>query len=165
MRFSFLLLSFFILFSCKTQNEDKKVATAEKADGSIEAEAPKVAATSLAEAKNFVGKKASEVQLFEKFNLNNRIEKLLGAEYAEFKADWNEENNISQDGEILYLTGCRKGACNENKYFLLLDMMESNINIINIRNGRPRSFEEGAVIGMTDKVASEFEQIRNADGL
>jgi len=44
-------------------------------------------------------------------------------------------------------------------------MMESNINIINIKNGRPSSFEEGAVIGMTDKVASEFERIRNADGL
>lgn len=157
-----LVLLLFIIVSCKNQNEVTKTETAQT---SKPAEAPAATPASIADAKNFVGKKATDVKLFDQFNLNQRIEKVLGTDFAEFKADWNEENVISQDGEILYFSGCRKGACADNKYFVLLDMMENNINIINIRNGRPKSFEEGAVIGMTDKVADEFERIRNAPGL
>lgn len=162
--FIFLL---FLVVSCKNQNDGSKTEGAEQTSNSAEGPTPSSTATqtSIADAKNFLGKKATDVKLFDQFNLNQRIEKLLGSDFTEFKADWNDENVIAQDGEILYFTGCRKGACAENKYVVLLDMMENNINIINIRNGRPRSFEEGAVIGMTDKVAAEFERIRNTPGL
>jgi hypothetical protein len=158
-----LVFLLFIMVSCKNQNEVSKTESTTQTSNPAEENA--ATPTSIAEAKNFVSKKATDVKLFEQFNLNQRIEKLLGTDFTEFKADWNEENLISQDGEILYFSGCRKGACADNKYFVLLDMMENNINIINIRNGRPKSFEEGAVIGMTDKVAEEFERIRNATGL
>lgn len=113
----------------------------------------------------FVGKKPADVQLFDKANLNSRIEKLLGSEYQDFKADWNTESNIKKDGEILYFTGCKSSDCNENKYFFMLDLIDSNFNIINIRNGRPRSFEEGPVIGMPDGAAQDFDKVRQGQPL
>jgi hypothetical protein len=144
--------------SSQTASADTAALVLEQANGSPEPQ-------SIKELENFIGKKPSQVQLFEKFDLNKRIEKVLGSELAEFKSDWNDETPIFKDGEILYFTGCKTGACAENKYFMMLDLVENNFNIINIRNGRPRSFEEGAVIGMSDKVAEDFEKIRNAAGL
>lgn len=144
--------------SSQTTSADSAALVQTQANGSPE---PK----SIKELENFIGQKPSQVQLFEKFDLNKRIEKVLGSELAAFKSDWNDETPILKDGEILYFTGCKTGACAENKYFMMLDLVENNFNIINIRNGRPRSFEEGAVIGMSDKVAEDFEKIRNAAAL
>lgn len=158
-----VFLVFFLLVSCKNQNTETKAMDNVQTPKAIEAKAS--VKKSLDEAKTFVGKKPTEIKLFDQLNLGQRLEKLLGNEFSDFKADWNDDNFIAQDGEILYFTGCRKGACADNKYFILLDIMENNINVINIRNGRPRSFEEGAVIGMTDKVAAEFERVRNSAGL
>lgn len=128
-------------------------------------DAPKSDKPSLKSLESYVGKKPSEVQLFDNADLTQRIEKLLGADYADFKADWNEESPIMKDGEILYFIGCKSGACAENKYFIMLDLVDPNINIINMRNGRPRSYEEGAVIGMPDTVAEAFDKTRQSQGL
>jgi len=163
---SFLLMLFLISCSSKKESSTSSQATAADSAALVLNEANgSPNAQSIKELENFIGKKPTEVKLFEKFDLNKRIEKVLGNELAEFNSDWNDETPILKDGEILYFTGCKKGACAENKYFMMLDLVENNFNIINIRNGRPRSFEEGAVIGMSDKLAEDFEKIRNAASL
>jgi hypothetical protein len=163
---SFILAIVVLSCSSKKENSNNPAAGSEnQTSDTTNADLPKDGKNTFDGFDAYVGKKPAEVQLFEKANLNARIEKLLGGEFADFKADWNTESTIMKDGEILYFVGCKSSACAENKYFVMLDLIINNLNIINIRNGRPRSFEEGPVIGMPDKLAGDFEKIRQAQGL
>ena len=113
---------------------------------------------SMEDAVKYVGKKPSEVDLFNQYDLNKRIENMLESDYETFKANWNEETPIMKDGEILYFIGCKTGDCASNKYFVMLDMLDTNINIIFIRGGLPKSYEESAIIGMPETVANAFQK-------
>ena len=48
---------------------------------------------------------------------------------------------------------------------VLLDLVDNNINVINFKNKKSRSFEEGAIIGMTTKIGEYFDKIRLEQGL
>jgi hypothetical protein len=111
-----------------------------------------------------VGKMPKDVKLFERYSLYPRLEKVLGDDFADFKSDWNEESPIKIDGEIIYFSGCKAGGCKENKYFITIDLVENNINVINFKNQRARSYEEGSIIGLPTKIADEFEKIRKEQG-
>lgn len=165
-KFLFSLLVVAILTSCSNnKSESKDAGSNPETPAEIVNEESKTSMTSINDMAQFEGKLPNEVQLFEKYNLYPRFEKLLGADFADFKADWNEESPIKKDGEIIYMTGCRKGACKDNLYFLTIDLIENNINIINLRNNRPKSYEEGAIIGMPSKLADDFDKVRRSQGL
>ncbi|MFN8339736.1 MAG: hypothetical protein U0T36_12035 [Saprospiraceae bacterium] len=112
---------------------------------------------------NLVGQKPTESKIFEMDHLGKRFEKLMGEHYAEFKSDWNQETPFMKDGEIIYFVGCKAPNCSENKFFVMIDLITDNINIIHIMNGRPVSHEESSVIGMTDKLAQDFEKCRSSN--
>ncbi len=114
---------------------------------------------SLADATQYIGKKPSEVNLFSKYNLENRIEKMLQGEYQNFKESLTDETVIMEDGGgILYFIVCKASSCPANKYFVMLDTVDPNINVISIRGGNPKSYEEYAIIGMSDKIAKDFDR-------
>jgi len=167
MKFIFLplIFNFLVHLSCEPKKEAiiRKSANnnslSEKMNDSVAVE------VSLKNIVQLVGKKPKDVQLFEKFSLNERLEKLLGSEFTIFRSEWNEETPIESDGEFAYFTGCKAGACAENKYFILLDLVDNNINVINFKNKKSRSFEEGAIIGMTTKIGEYFDKIRLEQGL
>ncbi|MBK8886761.1 MAG: hypothetical protein IPN46_09520 [Saprospiraceae bacterium] len=48
---------------------------------------------------------------------------------------------------------------------MMIDMITNNINVIHLKDGRPVSHEESAVIGMSEKIAEDFEKTRSSDGL
>ncbi|MBK8625853.1 MAG: hypothetical protein IPN86_09915 [Saprospiraceae bacterium] len=166
--FNKLVFLLFILTAaaCSSKTESAKVSNTNESAPTSTPNPDTTAASNTAFTgfADYVGKKPTEVQLFSKSDLLKRIEKLLGEDFADFKADWNNESAIMKDGEILYFVGCKATACAENKYFIMLDLTDNNINVIQIKNGRPRSFEEGAVIGMPEKLATDFEKIRQDKG-
>ncbi|MBK7525864.1 MAG: hypothetical protein IPI53_17490 [Saprospiraceae bacterium] len=90
---------------------------------------------------------------------------MLKDEYTTFQKDWKVESPITIQDKILFTTGCQSGDCKANKYILIIDFMDNNINIINFKYGRVRSWEERAVIGLPDKLLAQFESIRKDQGL
>lgn len=162
--FTFLTFIFFI--SCSSKKENKVATTTEVTAAPASAEIPQTpSGDGIKSLTTFVGKKPSEVQIFDKYDFTKRFEKLMGENYTEFKSDWNQETPIMKDGEILYFVGCKANACRENKFFVMIDMITNNLNVIHLKDGRPVSHEENSVIGMSDKIAEDFEKTRSSDGL
>lgn len=165
-RYTFLLFILIVL-SCseKKASAPDVVTNTDTVQTQVAAVKDSVAVIDLTDAAQFLGKKPSEVGLFDQYNLKQRFKKLLGSEYETFIKDWNTESVIKKDEEILYFSACRANACDQNKYLVILDMADNNINIINIQNGRPRSFENKQIIGMSGNLLAEFERIKDSKGL
>ena len=166
MRFLIGLLLILSVLSCK---QDNKVS-GDAAPKESKSDSPEQDTTinELVDWKSFEtseNKKPSEVSLMEANGLKSRIKAMLKDNYAEFQNDWNEETPIMIQDKILFTTGCQKGDCKANKYILILDLMDNNINIVNFKYGRVRSWEERAVIGLPDRLLQQFELIRKDQGL
>ncbi|MBK9734458.1 MAG: hypothetical protein IPO92_05600 [Saprospiraceae bacterium] len=153
-----------LLFACKNTNHTSDGSSNDAAkDSTIVENAAKVDFKDLSQQ---VGKLPKEIDLFQKYGLYARIEKIMGKDFAEFKAEWNEETPLQKDGEIMYTTGCKAGACKSNKYILVLDISQNSINVHNYKYDHGRSFEEDhTIIGMPYKMADEFDKIRKEQGL
>ncbi len=115
--------------------------------------------------ENAENNKPSDVSLMEANDLQSRIKAMLKDNYAEFQSDWKEETPIVIQDKILFTTGCQSGDCKANKYVLIVDFTDNNINIVNFKYGKVRSWEERAVIGLPDKLLQQFESIRKDQGL
>ncbi len=155
-----------IIISCKDKKSSADASsksnqdTAKIASTSIDTPTP----SNIKELASLAGQTPTQAKIFEIGNLNKRFEKLMGEHYEEFKSDWNQETPIMKDGEILYFIGCKANSCNDNKFFVMIDLVTDNINVIHMKNRRPVSHEESSVIGMTEKMAADFEKSRSADG-
>lgn len=150
-----------LIVACKPKAD---ADTAEKTSSGVTspAAAPK---SDLKDLEKAAGKKPSEIKFFETYNLYPRLEKMLGKEYASFKADWNTESAIEYDGEVAYFYGCKKDKCTDNRYFILIDKTLNTINVYNFKGSNTRAYEEEKnVIGMSDKISSYFESIRKEHG-
>jgi hypothetical protein len=115
--------------------------------------------------ENAAGKKPAEIGLMKSSSLQSRIKAMLKEEYEDFKNDWKEESPIMIEDRIILATGCQTGDCKANKYLLFLDVTDNNINIINFKYGRVRSWEERAIIGLPTKLLEQYESIRAEQGL
>lgn len=161
----FLLLSSVLFFftGCKSAAESPEQTKRE----TKQEETPVIERGENAEWKNFesaVGKKPAEVGLLSA-SLKTRLKNLLKEEYAVFEKDWNEESVIDVTDRIIFTSGCQAGDCPANKYILILDVADNNINVINFKYGQVRSWEERAVIGLPDKLLEKYESIRKEQGL
>ncbi|HRO09232.1 MAG TPA: hypothetical protein PK611_08490 [Saprospiraceae bacterium] len=163
-----LIVSLFLAFtSCKNNSSGTSISADSSASGTQAntTTQTEISKPSFEDAAQYVGKKPSEVELFKKYNLENRLKALLKTDYDTFKEGWNEETPIMKAGEILYFTACKTGSCGTNKYFVMLDMTEPNVNVTFTRGGRAKSYEESAIIGMPDQIADYFEKILGSPGL
>ncbi len=160
-----LLFSLFLIYSC-----GEKKATSSNTSGSstdtIQSEVKGFGTQAIIEEiTGLAGKTPAEVNLFEKYQLYPRLEKLMGTEFASFKNDWGEETPIEAEGEFVYFSGCKANACKENRYVILIDLSYNNINVVNFKNTRSRSFEESSIIGLSYKMEEYIEKIRKDQGL
>lgn len=162
MKYLALFVCFLSIAACKNNSNSTNVSnkSEDSADKTILIEKP-----SMEDADKYVGKKPSEVNLFSQYNLTNRIEALLKNDSKNFTENFNDETPIMRDGELLYFVGCKAGDCKAMKFFVILDLIETNINILVINNGTPKSYEESAIIGMTDNIAKAFQNILTSPGL
>ncbi len=164
-RFFFFCLSMLFLINCKnSKNQDTAISETVKSD-SI-ALVSKLIKSELKALEKQVGKLPSEAGLFTNFGLAERIEKVMGKDYQDFKETWVKETPIKKDGEILYTSGCQIDVCKANRYILIIDMLQNGINIYNFKHDKGRSYEEdNTIIGMPFKLQDDFEKIRIEQGL
>jgi hypothetical protein len=158
-----LLLIFVLVNGCKPSSDSPE----QTATVSEKEETPVLERGENAEWKQFeseTGKKPAEVGLMTP-SLKSRLKNLLKDEYPAFEKDWNNESAIEISDRILFTSGCQAGDCAANKYILILDIGDNNINVINFKYGRVRSWEERAVIGLPEKLLNLFENIRKDQGL
>lgn len=156
----------FIWMSCQNKDQAEKVAdsVATETPAPTQDKEDNVAIPDFTDLEQYVGKKPTEVDLFSQYNLKERMIKLIGENgFNEMMTDWSLESPIKEDDRIVYFTGCNATNCPANRYFIMLDIADPNINIVNYRFKSSRSYEESSVIGMTDKLANAFEQFRDAN--
>ncbi|MBK8347976.1 MAG: hypothetical protein IPL08_10210 [Saprospiraceae bacterium] len=160
---SFALFCFFVFIACQNQ-KDSSSKSEVKTEASPQTEEKAVAKPPFTDLESFVGKNASEVQLFAKYQLNERLKAIMGSEYTDFNTGWKDLGTIKKDIDIIYTAGCKADACDDTKYFLMMDIMTNELNIFYFSNKRIRSFEEGSIIGMPENVANDYEKIRKSAG-
>jgi hypothetical protein len=105
------------------------------------------------------GKKLSEVEFLTNPVIKKRLMALMGQEFDLMVQDWTQEEGIIVSENILMASGCSKSNCAGNHYIVLYDMIYNNLNVINFKQNRIRSYEENGVIGMPAKVQEAFDGI------
>lgn len=160
--FLFAILFIISFAACKNTNSESK--TEESKGETYEGEKPEtpVVRIDLNDIAQHVGKMPKEIDLFTKYSLDGRIEKIMGSDFAEFKKDWNEETPLKKDGEVMYTTGCRANDCKSNRYLLVLDLLQNGVNVYNFRQAKTKTYEEDhIIIGLPNQVQADFEKILN----
>ncbi|MBK6565968.1 MAG: hypothetical protein IPN49_16145 [Saprospiraceae bacterium] len=166
MRGIVLVLFITIMMSCKTDKSTSETSfKAETSQDTVDQNTPQETNSDWTVYEGAENKKPAEVSLFEAKGLQTRLKSMLKDEYTTFQKDWKVESPIIIQDKILFTAGCQSGDCKANKYILIIDFMDNNINIINFKYGRVRSWEERAVIGLPDKLLAQFESIRKDQGL
>lgn len=104
-----------------------------------------------------VGKTASDIKLWENKDVNPRLEKLLGPDYANMKKFWNTESPISAEGDVLMMSGCEQHNCGDNQYVMFIDTSNDNINVVHIKNGKTKDYKEKGDISLPKRFADELD--------
>lgn len=154
-----LALSFVLLFACKNEKVKQDVPSEAKVEVEIEHK------QDWSVFEKMEGTLPEKAGLTTNEELQKRIQKMLGKNYDEFKANWNTETPIVVEDRIIYISGCQKSDCKANRYLLFLDVIDNNINIINFSYGRVRSWEERSIIGLPEGHLKIYEEIRAEQGL
>jgi hypothetical protein len=112
--------------------------------------------SAIAALKESKGKTATDVKLWDNKDISDRLEKLLGAEYAPMKAKWNTESPITVEGNVLRISGCEQHNCGANSYVIFMDAATDNIEVVHVRNGTMKRFSEKGEITLPPSFASDF---------
>lgn len=111
---------------------------------------------------SFVGQGAKQSGLLDIPVFKKRLVDLLQSEYNDMVAEWNDDITIQKEEEFYYFSGCDIDDCKKDYYFIVLDNTDNNINIHNFQYSRVKSYEEGAIIGFTEKISTQFDKIRQS---
>lgn len=122
-------------------------------------------ATGLSSLKASVGKTAFDIKLWENKDVNPRLEKLLGADYAAMKKYWNTETPIEAEGDVLMLTGCERHNCGDNQYVIFIDIAKDNINAHHFLKDTLKSYKEKGEITLPKGFADEFASMKSSSAI
>src|SRR4051794_39536360 len=78
--------------------------------------APRVVYTGggLKQLKELTGHRVREIELWDAADMNDRIGKLVGADFPKMKEDWLIESQIMSEGDTLMAAGCEMNNCDKN---------------------------------------------------
>lgn len=86
------------------------------------------------EAREIVGKTLTESKLWQNKKFEERLRRLMGADYATMRKFWNTETPIKKFGDFLMMTGCEQHNCGDNQYVIFIDLGDGRINVIHFGN-------------------------------
>jgi hypothetical protein len=89
-----------------------------------------------------VGKTANEINLWQNKEVDTRLTKLMGADYATMKEQWNTETPIRKHGSFFMLTGCEQHNCTENQYVIFVHDAAGKMNVLYIGKGETKEWNE-----------------------
>ena len=105
--------------------------------------------------KKSAGKYPNDVKLLENVEMKGRLQKLLGADFAAMKANWDVETPIEIENGILMASGCEQHNCADNRYLMFVDLEKDNINVFHIEHGT-QTYNEHGKIDLPKKFAAEL---------
>jgi hypothetical protein len=106
--------------------------------------------------KKSAGKYPYELKLLENKEMQARLKKLLGKDFADMKLYWNVESPIAIQEGILMTSGCEQHNCGDNIYYLFIDFAKDNINVVHIQDEKTNNYFEKGRISLPRKFADEF---------
>ena len=121
--------------------EPKASPTINKRDLDEKPPAPALSST----LKKYVGKYPYEVKLLDNPDLKDRLKKLLGPDFAAFKANWNVETPIEIESGVFMASACQAHNCGDNRYLLFVDLDKDNINVLHVEHGTQTYAENGKI--------------------
>lgn len=119
-------------------------------------------ASAIAALKESRGRTATDVELWDNRNISDRLEKLLGAEYAPMKAKWNTESPIGVEGNVLRMGGCEAHNCGANSYIIFMDADADNIEVVHVLNGTMKRVSEKGEISLPPSFADDFNAMKQS---
>lgn len=140
--------------SNKTNNN---IAASNKSNRPSNQESTPKSESPLVALKKMKGKYQYEIKLWSNPEIGQRLEKMMGKDYAAMKKFWNVETPLDIEGNILRLTGCEAHNCGGNQYEIFMDAENDNINVYHILNETLKSYKEKGEIKLPKKFAEEFE--------
>ncbi|MFD2576972.1 hypothetical protein ACFSPU_11585 [Haoranjiania flava] len=110
--------------------------------------------------KGFIGKKASDVQLFKFAVIRNRLETLLGkTEMANLQENWIVEEPFEvKEGNIYNVSACKTRRCNIYKTNIFFDIPNDNITVIISKRGDNTIITEKPSLQLPPSVMHEIER-------
>lgn len=155
---SFSILTVFValllITSCNNQSDHDQPADGVQ-ESLTETEKP-TPTEPLMPLTSFNGQYPMEVAFLDNPLIKNRIEKLMGADYADFRKYWNVETPIVVEDSVLSTTGCEEHNCAANLYDLQIDLKNDNINIYHF-SSEIKSYKEKGDIVLPNGLAKDFE--------
>lgn len=152
--FSLILVSF---LACKNNADTTQEASSVQ---SSEQTASTASSYNIQDLTTFVGQMPAEARIFEVANLAERTKNIMGQHFIDFENGWFDKLPVQQYEDYIYFGGCQFENCDGVRYFIIIDLTEDNLNVLHYGGKRPYSFEEGAIIGMPDRISDAFEAFR-----
>jgi hypothetical protein len=104
------------------------------------------------------GKYPYELKLMENKELQARLKKIMGDDYADMKAHFDVQTPIEIVNGIVMTSGCQAHNCG-NMYYLIVDPAKDNINVIHVEDEKVSNYFEKGRIKLPEKFASQIPDI------
>ena len=143
-----VILMLFLIFSCKRESQESKNETENIQVEQLEKSVSKIHENIIS--KNN-GKYASEINLFDKNDISDRLKKLTGTTtYKEIVEKFNVQTPIVSENNIYKLTGCLINNCPAYLVTILYDSNTDNLNVLVDKNEKIIEFKEKEKINLTE---------------
>jgi hypothetical protein len=137
--------------AANTANESKPLPTPEvKVSPSVTptpSVSPSVSTGVVSTLKKSAGKYPYEIKLLENAELKARLNKLLGRDWPDMKANWNVETPMAIENGILLASACQAHNCAANRYVMFVDLDKDNVNVYHVEEDKDTKtyFEKGKI--------------------
>lgn len=108
-----------------------------------------------------VGKTVSEIKLWQNNEIDTRLKKLMGADYATMKKFWNTEKPINKFGDFLMMIGCEEHNCVDNQYVIVMDTSNGILNVVHIGKDVIREWKEHRDIDLPPPFADQLAALKS----
>lgn len=151
----FFLFSLFIL-SCSNNEDNTNYPDTDKEITEVPADAD-LPVGPLASLKD---KYPMEVNLLDNPLIKERLDKMLGDDYSDFRKYWEVETPIVVEDSVLATSGCEQHNCAANQYILQIDLRNNNINVYHFGLDSKEYAEKGK-INLPKELEEEFNIMKS----
>ncbi|MBV9217505.1 MAG: hypothetical protein JO053_15165 [Acidobacteria bacterium] len=102
------------------------------------------------------GKYPSQSKLLDNSELQSRLKKIMGADFADLKKNFGTEMPIEIENNIFLAHACEPHNCGGNEYFIYFDLNGNNFNVYHIIDGRTKTYFEQSKINLPKKLSDEM---------
>jgi len=115
----------------------------------------------IAPLKEFVGKTANEMKLWQNEDVARRLRKLMGADFVTMLKFWNTETPLKKFGDTLMLTGCERDNCSNNRYVIFLSTSEGLVSVVHIGKDTIREWRTRGTLELPPPFAEELAAMKS----